>query len=85
MQPALLTNVLFACSLESLLKSVKTSASVNKLLLTGKEGVALGANFDSDLGALGRLSGYNFAASATNYALFVIRMNSCFHFKIPRF
>ena len=41
--------------------------------------MALGANFNSDLAALGGLGGYSFAASATNDALFVLRMNSGFH------
>ena len=67
---------LLACSLESLLELVKTSAGVNKLLLTGEEGMALGANFNSDLAALGGLSGNGLTASAADYALLIIRMNS---------
>ena len=62
--------------LESLLELVNTSANVNELLLTRIEGVALGANFNSDLIALSGLGGNGLAACATNYALFVIRMDS---------
>ena len=70
---------LLASSLESSLELVKTSASINKLLLTGEEGVALGANFNSDFATLGGLGSNYLAASATDYTLFVIRMNSRLH------
>ena len=64
---------------KSLLELIYTSAYVDKLLLAGEEGVALGANFNSDLATLRRLGGYGFAASATNNALFIVGMNSGFH------
>ena len=62
--------------LKSLLELVNTSANVNELLLTRIEGVALGANFNSDLVTLCGLGGDGLAACATDHALFVIRMNS---------
>ena len=67
---------LLSCSFKSLLELVKTSACINELLLSGEERVTLGANFNSDLAALGGLGGNGLATSATDYALFVIRMNS---------
>ena len=70
---------LLACSLESSLELVKTSAGINKLLLTGEERMALGANFNSDLAALGGLGSNYLSASATDHALFVIRMDSRLH------
>ena len=36
--------------IETLLEAINASAAVNQLLLAGKEGVALGANFDLQLG-----------------------------------
>jgi hypothetical protein len=76
---------LLSNTLESLLELVNASACINKLLLAGEEGVALGADFNSDLAAVRGLGGYGFAAGATNYALLIIGMNSGFHFDIPRF
>ena len=73
------------CALKSLLELVNTAANVNELLLAGEEGVALGADFNFDLRALSGLGGYSLAACATDYALFVIRMNSGFHNFLPRF
>ena len=67
-------------SFESLLELINTSACINKLLLAGEEGVALGANFDSDLASLGGLSNNGFAACASDYALFVLGLNSFLHF-----
>ena len=69
--------------LDSLLELVNTSACINKLLLAGEEGVALRANFDSDLASLGGLSNNGFAACASDYALFVLGLNSFFHFFVP--
>ena len=76
---------LLSNALESLLELINTSACINKLLLAGEEGVALGADFNFDLRALSGLGGYSLAACATDYALFVIRMNSGFHNFLPRF
>jgi hypothetical protein len=69
--------------LDSLLELINTSACINKLLLAGEEGVALRANFNSDLASLGGLGNNGFAACASDYALFVLGLNSFFHFKIP--
>ena len=66
-------------ALKSLLELVNTSAGINKLLLTGKEGVTLGANFNSDFAALRRLGNDGFAACATNYGFLVLRMNAFLH------
>ena len=66
-------------SSDSLLELIHTSAGVNKLLLTGKERMALGANFNFDLAALGGLGFYGLAACTSDDALFVLRMDSLFH------
>ena len=71
-----MTAKLAICALKSLLELVNTSADVNKFLLTCKEGMALGANFNSDLAALCGLGRYSLAACATDNALFVIGMDS---------
>lgn len=70
---------------DSLLELINASAGVNKLLLTGKEGVALGANINLQLAALRGLGFNNFAASASDLANFVIRMDSFFHVHVPLF
>ena len=68
---------------ESLLELVNTSACINKLLLAGEEGMALGANFNSDLASLGGLGNNGFAACALDHALFILGLDSFFHFIIP--
>ena len=68
----------------ALLESVNTSAGVNQLLLTSVEGVALGANFDVDLG-LGRTSLNDVAACAGDGAVNVVRMDTLFHSFSPHF
>jgi len=70
---------------KSLLELIHTSAGVNKLLLTGEEGMALGADINSELAALGGLGFNNFAARASDGANFVVRMDSVFHFHVPLF
>ena len=75
---------LLSGSFQSLLELVQTAACIDELLLTGEEGVALGANFNSHLAALGGTSNNSFAASALNDTLYVIGMDSAFHFSIPR-
>ena len=67
-------------TLQSLLELVNSTAGINELLLTGKEGMALGANFNSHLAALGGLGRNGFTACALDDALFVLRMDSCLHF-----
>ena len=74
---------LLSNALESLLELINTSACINKLLLAGEEGVALRANFDSDLASLGGLGNNGFAACALDYALFVLGLNCFFHFILP--
>ena len=70
---------------ESSLELINASARIDKLLLAGEEGMALRADFNSYLAALGRLRRYGFAAGTANYTLFIIGMNSGFHFSLPRF
>ena len=67
-------------SLKSLLELVNTSAGINKLLLTGEEGMALRANFNSHFSANCGLCCNSFTTSALNYYLFVIGMDSCLHY-----
>jgi hypothetical protein len=69
---------LLAC-LKTLLELVKPSAGINELLLTGEEGMALGANFNSHLAALGGSGGYGLAASAFDHNFFIFGMDSCLH------
>jgi len=67
---------------ETLLELVYTTASVNKLLLTGEERMALGADVHAKLTVcitLRGASGYSFTASATNGYFFILRMDSVFH------
>ena len=71
--------------LESSLELIHASACINKLLLTGKEGMALGADINFQVAALGGLGFHNFATSASDRANFVIRMDSVFHFHVPLF
>ena len=70
---------------QSSLELVNASACVNELLLTGEEGMALGADINSLLAALGGSGLYNLTACATNGANFVIRMDSVFHVHVPLF
>ena len=70
---------------QSSLELVNASACVNELLLTGEEGMALGANFNSQFAALGGSGLYNFATSASDFANFVVRMDSVFHVHVPLF
>ena len=60
------------------LKALNTSAGVNQLLLASVERMALGANFDVDLG-LGGTSVDDITASAGNGAVNVVRMDTLFH------
>ena len=63
---------------EALVEALNTSAAVNQLLLTSVERMALGANFDVDLG-LGGTSLDDVAASAGDGAVNVVRMDTLFH------
>ena len=64
--------------MEFFIKSVDTSAGIDKLLLTGKKRMALGANLDTDV-LLGRTSLDHLAASAGNGGLLVVGMNTFLH------
>ena len=70
---------------QSLLELIHASACVNELLLAREEGVALGADINSEIAALGGLGFNNFAACAFDLAHFVIRMDSVFHLHVPLF
>ena len=63
---------------EALVEALNTSAAVNQLLLTSVERMALGANFDVDLG-FGGTSLDDVAASAGDGAVNVVRMDTLFH------
>ena len=65
-----LRNNLF-CRFQTLLKLVETTTGVNKLLLTGEEGMALRANFNAHFAALGR-SGLGLGAASTLDSYFII-------------
>ena len=63
---------------ETLVEALNTSAGVDQLLLTSVERMALGANFDVDLG-LGGTSLDDVAACAGDGAVNVVRMDTLFH------
>ena len=67
-----------AC-LKTLLELINASACINELLLAGKERMALGADVNADLAALGRTGNEGFAASTLNGYFFVSRMESFLH------
>ena len=64
---------------KTLLKLINTSANVNKLLLSGEERMALGADVNAEFAALGRTGNEAFAASTLNGYFFVSRMESFLH------
>ena len=70
---------------QSSLELVNASACVNELLLTGEEGMALGADINSLLAALGGSGLYDLTACATNGASLILRMDSVFHVHVPLF
>ena len=68
---------------KTLLELVNSSACINKLLLAGEEGMALRANFNTDLAVsitLSRTGNNSLAACATDGYFFIIGMNSRLHF-----
>ena len=65
--------------LKTLLELINASACINELLLAGKERMALGADVNTDLAALGRTGLEGFAASTLNGYYFVVRMESFLH------
>ena len=74
---------LLSVSSQSLLELVHAAACIDKLLLAGVEGVALGANFNTHLATLGRTRDDSLAASALDHALNVLGMDSVLHFHLP--
>ena len=76
---------LLSNALESLLELINTSACINKLLLAGEEGVALGADFNSHLATVGGTSGDSLTACALDNNFLVLRMDSCLHFNSSPF
>ena len=70
--------------IETLLEAVNTSAGINKLLLTGVERMALGANFHLDV-LLGRLCLDHVAAVAGDGRLVQYGMDVLFHGDSPHF
>ena len=70
-------------SSQSLLELVQTTACIDKLLLAGVEGVALGADFNAHLAALGGARNDSLTACALDDALNVLGMDSVLHFHIP--
>ena len=63
---------------KTLFEFINTSAGINEFLFTGKERMAFGANFNSEITFRG-LGVNNFTASATNGCIDIIRMDSFFH------
>ena len=64
---------------ELLVEAADTAAGVHHLLLTGVEGMALGANLNTDV-LLGRTSLDHVTASAADGGQLVVRMDSCLHY-----
>ena len=70
------------CCVTSSVELINTSAGINKLLLTGKERMALRANFYLYFLFASRICGtcsYALTASASDSNFFVLRMDSLFH------
>ncbi len=64
---------------KALVEPVNPSTSVNQLLLAGIEGVALGADFNTNV-LLGGASGKSITARAPDRGLFVLGMDTFLHF-----
>ena len=71
--------ILLANCFKTASELINTSACVNELLLSGKERMALGADVNADLAALGRTGNEGLAASTLNGYFFVVRMESFLH------
>ena len=69
----------FLLQAETLVETVNTSTGVNQLLLAGIEGVALGADFNTDV-LLGGAGGENVTTSAADSGLLVVGMDTFLHF-----
>ena len=81
--PARRQEELLSDSSQSLLELVQTATCIDKLLLAGVEGVALGADFNTHLATLGRTRDDSLTASALDDALNVLGMDSVLHFHLP--
>jgi len=64
--------------IETLVEAFYTTAGVNQFLSAGKEGVAAGADVNTDI-FFGGAGFNNVTASTFNGGRFVIRMNPLFH------
>ena len=72
------TGLVVAAQIVLTIESLDTSASLNSLLLTGVERMALGANFNRDLG-YSRSNDEFVTAMALNLALIILGMDSFLH------
>ena len=81
--PARCQEELLSDSSQSLLELVHATACIDKLLLAGVEGMALGADFNTHLATLGRARNDSLTACALDDALNVLGMDSVLHFHIP--
>lgn len=61
-----------------LVETADTTAGIDHLLLAGEEGMALSANFNTDI-LLGGAGGIDSTAGAADGGLLVVRMDSCLH------
>ena len=64
--------------IETLLEAIHTAAAVHQLLFAGKERMALGADFDADLGDSGD-GLQRVTAGAANYSRAILGMDAFFH------
>ena len=64
---------------ELLVEAADTAAGIDHLLLTGVEGMALGANLHADV-LLGGTSLDHVTASAADGSQLIVRMDSCLHY-----
>ena len=64
---------------ELLVEAADTAAGIDHLLLTGVEGMALGANLHTDV-LLGGTSLDHVTASAADGGQLIVRMDSCLHY-----
>ena len=68
---------LFA-QIEALVETINAAAGIHQLLLAGKERMALGADFDADLGDSGD-GLQRVTAGAANYSRAILGMDAFFH------
>ena len=75
--PRLRSELLSGC-FQTLLELINATAGINELLLTRKERMAFGANFNTDAVLNG--AGHEFLAASALYSDFLVfGMDSCFH------